>query len=152
MDKPRSLEYTWYNSQTTWSSRRKPKVWVLRSFLEGVTKYSWKKILRQSVEQRLKERPSMDCPTWRSNPYIVTKGRHYCRCQEEHSNRSLITDVSWETLPEPNKEVDNCSQPLTDHGVPNGGVKERTQGAKRVCNPIERTTISTTQDSQGLNH
>jgi hypothetical protein len=28
------------------------------------TKYPWEKIQRQSVEQRLKERPSRDCPTW----------------------------------------------------------------------------------------
>jgi hypothetical protein len=30
-------------------------------------------IWRQSVEQRLKERPSSDCPTWGSIPYTVTK-------------------------------------------------------------------------------
>jgi hypothetical protein len=29
------------------------------------------------------------------------------------------------------------------YGVFNGGVKERTEGAEGVCNPIERTTIST---------
>jgi hypothetical protein len=28
------------------------------------------------VEQRLKERPSRDCPTWGFIPYTVTK--HYC--------------------------------------------------------------------------
>ena len=37
----------------------------------------------------------------------------------------------------------------TDHGVPSGGVRERTEG---ICNPIGRTTISTNQSSQGLNH
>jgi hypothetical protein len=43
----------------------------------------------------------------------------------------------------------------TEHRVPNGAVRERTEGAKGVCNPIGRTTISTTrptQSSQGLNH
>ena len=60
----KSLEYPRYNSQTTWSSRRRnTKVWVLQSFLEGRTKYSWEPIWRQSVEQKLKEKSSRDCPT-----------------------------------------------------------------------------------------
>jgi hypothetical protein len=54
------------------------------------TKYSWEEIRRQSVEQRLKERPSRDCPTWESIPYIVTKCRHYYECQELLADRSLI--------------------------------------------------------------
>jgi hypothetical protein len=33
----------------------------------------------------------------------------------------------------------------TDHRVLNGGVRERTEGAEGVCNPIGRTTISTSQ-------
>jgi hypothetical protein len=32
-------------------------VWVLYSFIEEGTKLSWEQILRQYVEQRLKERP-----------------------------------------------------------------------------------------------
>ena len=36
----------------------------------------------------------------------------------------------------------------TEHGVPNGGVRERTEGAEGVCNPIGRTTISTNQTPQ----
>jgi hypothetical protein len=44
----------------------------------------------KSVKQRLKERPSRDCPTWRSIPYTVTKSRHYCGCQKVHADRSLI--------------------------------------------------------------
>jgi hypothetical protein len=31
----------------------------------------------------------------------------------------------------------------TEHGDPNGGVRERTDEAEGVCNPIGRTTIST---------
>jgi hypothetical protein len=31
----------------------------------------------------------------------------------------------------------------TEHRDPNGGVRERTEGAEGVCNPIGRTTIST---------
>jgi hypothetical protein len=38
---------------------------------------------------------------------------------------------------------------------PSGGVRERTEGAEGVCNPIGRRTISTKltpQSSQGLNY
>jgi hypothetical protein len=43
----------------------------------------------------------------------------------------------------------------TEHGVPNGGVRERTEVAEGVCSPIGGTTISTNQtllSSQALNH
>jgi hypothetical protein len=43
----------------------------------------------------------------------------------------------------------------TEHGDPNGGARERTEGVQGACNPIGRTTISTNhipQSSQGLNH
>jgi len=43
----------------------------------------------------------------------------------------------------------------TENRVPNGGVRERTEGDEGVCNPIGRTTISinqTPQSSQELNH
>jgi hypothetical protein len=43
-----------------------------------------------NYEQRLKERPSRDCPTWGSIPYTVTKPRHYCGCQQVLADRSLI--------------------------------------------------------------
>jgi hypothetical protein len=52
--------------------------------------YSQEEILRQSVEQRLKQRPSRDCPTWRFIPYIKNKPRHYCECQEVLADKSLI--------------------------------------------------------------
>jgi hypothetical protein len=70
--------------------KKKDQVWVLWSFLEGGTKYSREQIQIKSVEQSLKERPSRDCPTWESIPYIVTKHRHYCGCQEVHADRNLI--------------------------------------------------------------
>jgi hypothetical protein len=66
------------------------KVWIPWSFLEGGTKYPREKIQRQSVEQRLKERPSRNCPTWGSIPYTVTKPRHYCGCQQVLAGRSLV--------------------------------------------------------------
>ena len=49
-----------------------------------------KEIQGQRVEQRLKERPSRDCPTWGSIPHADTKPRHYCRCQEVLAHSSLI--------------------------------------------------------------
>jgi hypothetical protein len=33
----------------------------------------------------------------------------------------------------------------TEHWVPNGEVRERTEGAEGVCNTTARTTISTNQ-------
>jgi hypothetical protein len=70
--------------------KMKSKVWILQSFLERGTKFPWEEILRQSSEQRLKERPSRDCPTWGSIPYTVTKLRHYCGCQQVLADKSLI--------------------------------------------------------------
>ena len=49
-----------------------------------------KYIQGQRVEQRLKERPPRDCPTWGSIPYTVIKPRHYCGWQEVLADRSLI--------------------------------------------------------------
>jgi hypothetical protein len=47
-------------------------------------------IWKSSVEQRLKERPSRDCPIWESIPYTDTNPRYYCGCQEVLADRSLI--------------------------------------------------------------
>jgi hypothetical protein len=33
----------------------------------------------------------------------------------------------------------------TDHGVPNGGVRERTEGAEGACHPTGRITTETNQ-------
>jgi hypothetical protein len=44
----------------------------------------------QRVEQRLKERPYKDCPTWRFIPQADTKPRHYCWYKEVLADRSLI--------------------------------------------------------------
>jgi hypothetical protein len=56
----------------------------------------------------------------------------------------------------PDKWRIGCSQPTFElsTGDSNGGVRERIEGAERVCNPIGRTIISTNQSpqsSQGLN-
>jgi hypothetical protein len=40
--------------------------------------------------------------------------------------------------------------PWTEHRVPNGGVRERTERAEGVCNLIARTTISVNQTPRDL--
>jgi hypothetical protein len=54
--------------------------------------------------------------------------------------------VSWEALPEPDKYRGGCTQlTIGPRWVPNGRVREGTEGAEWVCNPIGRTTLSTNQ-------
>jgi hypothetical protein len=53
-----------------------------------------KEIEGQRVEQRLKKRPSRDCPTWGSFLYADIKPRQYCGCQEVHADRSLMSPES----------------------------------------------------------
>jgi hypothetical protein len=117
---------------------------MLWSFLEGGMKYSWEEIWRQSMEQRLNKRTFRDCPTWGNIPYIVTKCGHYFRCQEVHADRSLI-QLSSEGLCQSltKKRWILSANHLTEHCIPNGGVREGTEGAEEVCNPIGRTTTST---------
>jgi hypothetical protein len=43
----------------------------------------------------------------------------------------------------------------TEHEVPNGDARRRTEGAKGVCNPTGKTKVSTNQNLQsfqGLNY
>ena len=75
------------------------------------------------------------------HPHTVTKPRHYCGCQEVHVERSLI----WLSPERPcqsltNTEVDAHSY-WTEGGVPNRGVRERTEGAEGVCKNIKQTRI-----------
>ena len=138
-------EYTWYAFTDkwtltqkfgipTWSSRRrKTKLSMLLSFLEGGTKYSWEEIWRQSVEQRLKERPSRDCSTWWSIPYTFTKPRHCCGCQEVLVDRSCLLRVSVRVRQIQRQML--AAHHWTVHWVPNGRFRERTEGGNGVCNP-----------------
>jgi hypothetical protein len=88
-------------------------MWMLQSFLEGGTKYSWEEIYRLTLEYRLKERPYRGCPTQGCIPNTVSKTRHYCGCQEVLADRSVIW-LSHERLCQSltNTEVDAHSQPL----------------------------------------
>ena len=74
------------------------------------SKYPWEEIQRQSVEQRLKERPPRDCPTWVSIPYshqtqtLLWMPTNACGQEPDIA-------VSWEVLPVPNKYRGGCCQP-----------------------------------------
>ena len=63
--------------------------------------------------------------------------------------------VSWEARAWQIQRQMLTANHWTEHKVPNGGVRERTEEAEGVCNPIGRTTVSTNQipqSSQGSNY
>jgi hypothetical protein len=96
-----------------------------------------KGIQGQRVEQRLKERPSRDCPTWGSIPHADIKPRYYCGYQEELADRSLIL-LSSERFCHilTNTDADACSQP-SEYRDPNGEVRGRIEGAEGVLSGIK---------------
>ena len=62
-------------------------------FLRRGSKILLEEFQRQSVEQRLNERLSRDCPTWGSIPYTEEKKkdtRYYCGYQKVHADSNLI--------------------------------------------------------------
>ena len=59
----RSLKSPRHNSHCQMMLKKKNKEWILLSFLEEGTKFPQKEIQRQSVEKRLRERPSSEHPT-----------------------------------------------------------------------------------------
>lgn len=65
----------------------------------------------------------------------------------------LPRSACWEALAE--SEQMFTANHWTENRVHNRGVRERTERAEEVCNPIGRKTVSTSQmpqSSQGLNH
>ena len=68
------------------------------------------------------------------------------------------TDIAlwWKALPDLSNTNSDGSQPTIGLSMVSVmGVRERTEGAEGVCNPIGRTVISTNQTthcSHGLNH
>jgi hypothetical protein len=100
---------------------------------------SLKKRKGQRVEQRLKERPPRDCPTWGLIPHADTKLRHYCWCQEVLADRSLI-QLSPERLPDPHKYRYRWSQ--TTIGVrPGNQIEELGEGLKELKGPYLATVV-----------
>ena len=86
----------------------------------------------KSVEQRLKERPFKDCPTWGSVQHADTKHRHYCGCKEVLADRSLI-QLFPERLCQMWMLVPNHR---TGYRDPNGRVRGRTDGAEGALSGI----------------
>jgi hypothetical protein len=108
------------------------------------------------VKQRLKERPSRDCPAWDPshmqtlNPDTIADAKKclltgaWYSCFLRGFARTVLIQI-WIL----------AANYWTEHGDPNGGVRGRTEGAEGVCSPIGGTTIWTKQypqSSQGLNH
>ena len=116
-------------------------MWMIPCFLEGGTKYSQAEIWRQRVEQRLKERPPRDCPTWESIPYTATKPRRYSGCQKVLADGSLI----WLFPARLCLSLKLAANRWTEFRIPDGRVEEGTEGTEGVCSPMEGTTVSTDQ-------
>ena len=103
-------------------------------FLERRTTYSGEQIWRQSVEQRLKERPSRDCPTWGFIPDNSHQTLTLLWMLRNACWRSLIDAVSWEALPERDKYRGRCSQPTI--GLSLGSlIEELEKGLKGFASP-----------------
>ena len=119
-------EYPRYNSQTTWSSRRKKtKVWLLRSFWEVVTKYSQGGSMETKRGTALKKRPYRDCPILESIPYTVNKTQALLWIPRSACCQEPDIAVSWEALPEPDKSRGRCLQPTV--GLCKGSSKEELE-------------------------
>ena len=103
-----------------------------------------KEIWGQKVEQRLKETPSKDCPTWGSIPYAAIKSQQLLMPRSPCWQKPDMA-VSWEAVRALLiQRWMLAANHQNENGNPNGGVRERTEGVG-VCNPKGRTTISTNQ-------
>ena len=70
---------------------------------------------------------SVDCFQQDGQFYYI-KCRHSCGCQEVHAERSLRGSARvWQI-----KRQMLAANHRTEHGVPNGGVRERIEGANGV--------------------
>ena len=138
-----------FNSQTIWIPRRKKtKMWMVQCFLEGWTKYSQKEMWRQSVEQRLKERTSRDCPTWGSIPYTATNPGCYCGCREVRADGSLIwlsPERLCQSLTNTEADARNQSAIKLSMGSPMKELEKGLKVLKEVCSLMEGATVLTAQ-------
>jgi len=143
---PQSSEYPRNNSQIIWSSRRKKtKMWMVQSFLEERTKYSHGEIQGQSGEGT-KEKVIQRLPHLGIHPICSHQTQSLLLMPRSACWQEPDMNISWEALPEPYWYRWGCL--LLTIGLSrgtHGGVRERTEGAEQVCNPIGRTTISTYQ-------
>ena len=102
------------------------------------------------MEQRLKERPSRDCPTSGSNPHTVTKPRHYLGCWEVLADRSLIWCIlkCSSRASQIQRQMPRCSQPTFELRTGSPG-DELEKGMKELRGPtapcVGGATVSTIQ-------
>jgi hypothetical protein len=108
------------------------------------------------VGQKLKEKPSGDFPIWGSSHIQLPKPDTIV-----DANKCLLTGAWYSYLLRGSVSAWQIQKWVltaihwTEHRVPNGGGRERIEGAEGVCSPIGGTTIWTNQypkSSQGLNH
>ena len=128
-------EHTWYTLTDNWISAQKfgiPKiqftdhmklklkedqcvnVWILQSFLQRGTKYSWIKN-QDKVWSRDQMRGHLKpAPPGESIPYTVNKPRLYYGCQPVLAERTCLIKLSPERLYQnlTNTEADACNQLL----------------------------------------
>jgi hypothetical protein len=78
-------------------------------------------------EQRLKERPSRDCPTWESIPYIDTKPRNL-QMPRSACRQEPVIAVTLEALPDPDKYRGKYLQSII--GVRGSPMEELEKGLK----------------------
>jgi hypothetical protein len=130
----------------------KTKVWVLWSFLEVETKFSWKKIETNCEAETIQRLPHQGVPshTQTANPDT-----------DVDAKKCLLTGASYSCLLRGSATAWQIQRWMfsanhwTEHKVPNGGARESTQGTEGACNPIGGTIIGTNQSSQSsqrLNH
>ena len=117
---------------------------ILQSFLDGGTKYPWKELQRQSLEQKLKVWPSRDCPTWDPsykqppNPDTIAD-----------TNKSLLTGAWYSCLLSGSASAWQIQKWMltvihwTKYKVPKEGARESTQGAEGDWSPTGGTSIWT---------
>jgi len=84
------------------------------------------------------------------NPVTIEDAKRYMLTGAWYSCLLRVSDRAWQIQRQ--MLTDNH---WTENSVPNGRVRESTEVAEGVCNPLGRTTISTkqtTKSSQGLDH
>jgi hypothetical protein len=116
----------------SWGIRPKP-------YLQNLTQNCscLKEIQGKRVEQRLKEQPSRDCPP-RDQSYLQTP----IPDTVADAQRCLLTGAWYSCLRGSGRAWPIQMRMLaanhwSEHGVPNGGVRERTEGAEGICIPEE---------------
>ena len=131
------------------SKRRKTKVWMLQSSLEEGAKYWWEEIRRQNVKQGLTERPPRGCLNWRSipNPEIQSPNPDTI----VDAKKSLLTWAWYSWFLRGSTRTWQIQRQIlaanhwSEHRVPNGGVRERTEEAEGFATPLEEQHYQSTR-------